>query len=157
MDTTMCYIQQGDNYLMLYRNKKENDPNQGKWIGVGGKSLPGETPEECVLREVEEETGFLLLDCKSRGMVRFVSDTWENEDMYVFTATNFAFPPTTPLHDGLPVPESAEGTLAWVNEADVLGLTLWEGDRHFLRKLMAGDADVSMTLTYEGDTLVSVE
>ena len=157
MDTTMCYIQQGDKYLMLYRNKKENDPNQGKWIGMGGKSLPGETPEECVLREVEEETGFLLLDCKNRGMVRFVSDTWENEDMYVFTATNFAFPPTTPLHDGLPLPECAEGTLAWINEADVLDLPLWKGDRHFLRKLMAGDADVSMTLTYEGDTLVSVE
>lgn len=156
MDTTMCYIKQGEKWLMLYRNKKECDPNQGKWIGVGGKSLPGETPEECMLREVEEETGFVLLSYKARGMVRFVSDTWENENMYVFTADNFAFAPTTPLKDGLPLPDCPEGTLAWIDESAVLDLPLWEGDVHFLRKLIAGARDVSMTLTYQGETLVSV-
>ena len=157
MDTTMCYIEQDGKYLMLYRNKKENDANEGKYIGVGGKALPGETPEECMLREVEEETGFVLLSYRERGMVQFVSDTWEDEDMYVFTATNFAFPPMTPLKDGLPLPDCNEGTLAWSPNEDVLDLPLWEGDKQFLRKLMAGTKDVSMKLTYEGDTLVSVE
>lgn len=157
MDTTMCYIQQDGKYLMLYRNKKENDANQGKWIGVGGKSLPGETPEECMLREVEEETGFMVLNYQSRGMVRFVSDTWDDEDMYVFTATNFAFPPLTPLSEGLPLPDCPEGTLAWIAEENVLDLPLWEGDKLFLRKLMDGERDVSMTLVYEGDTLVRAE
>lgn len=157
MDTTMCYIRQGDKYLMLYRNKKENDPNKGKWIGVGGKSLPGETPFECVTREVEEETGFVLLDCVYRGTVRFVSDMWENEDMHVFTATNFTFPSSTPLRDGLPLPECNEGTLSWIDQKDMFELPLWEGDVHFLRKLIADAGDISMTLVYEGDTLVRVE
>ena len=157
MDSTMCYLEQQGKYLMLFRNKKENDCNEGKWIGVGGKGAPGETPEECILREVEEETGFVLLDYQPRGMVKFVSDTWENEDMYVFTASNFAFPPLTPLQDGLPLPECDEGTLAWIPQDEVLGLPLWEGDKLFLTKLMAGQRDVSMTLTYKGDRLVSTE
>ena len=157
MDTTMCYIEKDSKYLMLYRNKKEHDPNQGKWIGVGGKSLPGESPEECVLREVKEETGFVLLDCTYRGMVKFVSDTWENENMYIFTATNFIFPPSTPLHDGLPLPDCNEGTLSWIDQDDMFDLPLWEGDIYFLRELMLGAHDVSMTLVYEGDILVRVE
>ena len=157
MDSTMCYLEQQGKYLMLFRNKKENDCNEGKWIGVGGKVEPGETPEECILREVEEETGFVLLDYQPRGMVKFVSDTWKNEDMYVFTASNFAFPPLTPLQDGLPLPECDEGTLAWIPQDEVLGLPLWEGDKLFLTKLMAGQRDVSMTLTYKGDRLVSTE
>ena len=157
METTLCYIEQSDCYLMLLRNKKEQDPSAGKWIGVGGKVLPGETPEECVLREVEEETGFVLLDYQARGMVRFNSDSWESEDMYVFSAQNFAFAPMTPIHDGLPLPECNEGTLAWIPKDQIMDLSLWEGDRLFLQKLLDGKKDVSMTLTYEGDTLVSVE
>ena len=75
--TTLCYIEKDESYLMLHRVKKKNDENQDKWIGVGGKFKPGETPEECLLREVREETGLTLTDYRFRGIVTFLSDIWE--------------------------------------------------------------------------------
>ena len=83
-NTTLCYIENdNDDYLMLYRNKKKNDPNAGKWIGIGGKFKEGESPEECLLREVYEETGLTLLEWKLRGIVTFVSNEWETEYMFL--------------------------------------------------------------------------
>ncbi|MDO4182536.1 MAG: 8-oxo-dGTP diphosphatase [Coriobacteriia bacterium] len=156
MNTTLCYIQRANKYLLLFRNKKKHDVNQGKYVGVGGKFLPGETPDECLLREVREETGFRLTEFQLRGLVRFESDTWENEDMYLYTATAFTWADGTPA-EGFPVPECAEGTFQWVDIAQVENLPAWEGDRHFLRALAAGRTDIRMTLTYVGDTLVRAE
>ncbi len=87
--TTICYIEKDNQYLMLYRNKKKEDYNKGKWIGVGGKIECGETPEQCILREVREETGLILTAYQYRGIIRFTFDLWEDEEMYLYTATEF--------------------------------------------------------------------
>lgn len=139
---------------MLYRNKKESDISEGKYLGIGGKFMEGETPDECVCREVLEETGLVLTEYQFRGIVYFVSDRWENEDMYLYTATGFTLP------DGsLPpvdyVPECNEGTLHWIPIDQVEQLNLWEGDRYFLEKLVAGESDISLTCEYVGDTCVA--
>ena len=140
---------------MLYRNKKENDINEGKYLGVGGKFMPGETAEECVCREVREETGLILTDFEFRGMVYFVSDRWDNEDMYLFTATGFTLPDGSIPADDY-TPECNEGTLHWIPIDQVEQLPLWDGDRYFLRELAAGKTDINMTCEYVGDTLTKV-
>ncbi len=129
---------------MLYRNKKESDPNQGKWIGVGGKFLEDEGPKECVCREVLEETGFTLTSYRYRGIITFISDLWESEEMHLFTADGFA---------GEMIP-CDEGELRWIKKDDVMDLNLWEGDRLFLRRLVNDDEFFTMKLVYEGDRLV---
>ncbi len=144
INTTLCYIERDGQYLMLYRNKKENDPNQGKWIGVGGKFLENESPGECVCREVLEETGLTLISYRYRGIITFVSDRWESEQMHLFTADGFT-------GDLIPCDE---GELRWVKKEDIMGLNLWEGDRLFLKRLMEDDEFFTMKLVYEGDTLV---
>ena len=86
VNTTLCYIEKGECYLMLYRNKKVNDPNAGKWVGIGGKFEPGETPEECLLREIREETGIIPVNFTFKGIIEFRNDAYEDEDMYLFKA-----------------------------------------------------------------------
>lgn len=143
--TTLCYIEKEGKYLMLHRVKKHHDINAGKWIGVGGHVENGETPEECLLREVKEETGLTLTAYRLRGLVTFLSDVCEPELMCVFTADTF---------DGELI-ECDEGELAWVEKSDVLGLPTWEGDRVFLERLLSGDERFfSIKLRYEGDRLV---
>ncbi len=143
--TTLCYIEQEGKYLMLHRVKKHHDINAGKWIGVGGHVENGETPEECLLREVKEETGLVLTAYRLRGLVTFLSDACEPELMCVFTADAF---------DGEMI-ECDEGELAWVEKSDVLALPTWEGDRVFLERLLSGDERFfSIKLRYEGDKLV---
>ena len=143
--TTLCYIEKEGKYLMLHRVKKHHDINAGKWIGVGGHVENGETPEECLLREVKEETGLTLTAYHLRGLVTFLSDVCEPELMCVFTADAF---------DGELI-ECDEGELAWVEKSDVLGLPTWEGDRVFLERLLSGDERFfSIKLRYEGDKLV---
>ena len=144
INTTLCYIEQNGKYLMLNRNKKENDLNEGKWIGIGGKFEPGETPEECLEREVLEETGFKLEEYTFHGIIHFRSDK-EDEEMYLYTAK-------APL-DATPI-SCDEGTLAWIDKNKVLDLPIWEGDMLFLEKLIAGKKPIEMTLVYEGDKLV---
>ena len=143
--TTLCYIEKGGQYLMLHRVKKENDENRDKWIGIGGKFEDRESPEDCVLREVKEETGLTLTEYRYRGLVTFVSDRWETEYMHLFTATGF---------EGEQHP-CDEGELAWIDKKALLALPLWEGDKLFLRLLDEGAPFFSLKLVYEGERLVS--
>ena len=143
---TLCYIEKDHKYLMLYRNKKKDDLNQGKWIGVGGKFEANETPEECLIREVKEETGLTLTKYCYRGLVTFVSNEAETEYMHLFTATEF----TGELQ------ECNEGELHWVDKDKVLELPTWEGDAVFLQKLFTSKTYFSLKLRYEGEKLVEV-
>ena len=142
-NTTLCYIERGDSWLLLHRVKKENDLNRDKWIGVGGKCEEDESPEECVCREVFEETGLRLTDYRYRGLVTFVSDLWEGEYMHLFTATGFEGEPG----------ECDEGILAWITKREFAALPQWEGDRIFLNLLESDAPFFSLKLCYEGDTL----
>ena len=141
--TTICYIESDGKYLMLLRNKKKNDVNQGKWIGVGGKFEEGESPEECVCREVYEETGLTLDGYSMRGVLTFSSAGWEDEYIFVFTSDSF--------HGTLK--ECDEGVLRWVDKDAIMDLELWKGDRIFLEKLLKGEPFFSIKLRYEGDEL----
>ncbi len=143
--TTLCYLERGDEYLMLHRTVKENDENRDKWIGVGGKFERGESPEDCLLREVREETGLTLLRWRFRGLVTFVSDEWGCEYMHLFTADRWSGSET----------DCPEGELRWIPKARLTDLTLWEGDRIFLRLLESGEPFFSLKLVYRGETLVS--
>lgn len=144
INSTLIYIERGDEYLMLHRTKKENDLNHDKWIGVGGKFEPGEAPEDCALRETREETGLTLTHWRYRGIVTFISDLYETEYMHLFTADGFT---------GTPI-ECDEGELEWIRKSELLKLKLWEGDRIFLRLLDSDEPFFSLKLKYEGDTLV---
>lgn len=146
-ETTLCYIEKEHQYLMLYRNKKKQDPNAGKWIGVGGRLEPGETPEECVVREVFEETGLTLTEYEKRGEILFYSDRWENEIMHLYTATGFV---------GELAGECDEGELQWIPLEKLSELPLWEGDRVFLQELSKGARDFQIALYYRGDNLVTI-
>ena len=141
--TTLCYIERNGQYLMLHRTKKKNDENHDKWLGIGGHLEAGETPEACILRECREETGLTLLDPRYRGIVRFRSDVFPDEDMYLFTATRF---------EGEQAP-CDEGELAWIDKSRLLELTLWEGDRVFLGLLDTRDDFFDLTLEYSGESL----
>lgn len=143
-NTTLCYIEQNGRYLLLHRVKKENDLNRDKWVGIGGKFEENESPEECLLREVREETGLTPTDYRYCGIITFVSDRWEGEYMHLFHATGF----TGDLI------ECDEGNLEWVRIEDFDLLPQWEGDRLFLRKMRENVPFFSMKLCYEGDKLV---
>lgn len=157
--STLCYIENDGRYLMLHRTKKKDDPNEGKWIGVGGKFEENESPDECVAREVKEETGFTLTDCRFRGIVTFVSDLWETEYMHLFTASSFITADGSAITDAsvrfdAELPSCSEGRLAWVEKSDVMSLRLWEGDRIFLRLLTETEEFFSLKLEYQGEDLV---
>lgn len=142
--TTLCYIERGDEYLMLHRTKKENDANHDKWLGVGGGIEAGETPEQCLLREVLEETGLTLRSYRYRGVIDFVSDRWEDEIMHLYTADGF---------DGT-IKRCDEGDLEWIKKEKLLSLTLWAGDLIFLRLLQTDEPFFRLRLEYAGEKLV---
>ena len=141
--TTLCYLERGDEYLMLHRIKKKNDENHDKWIGVGGKFEAGESPEDCMHREIFEETGFTVTDYRYRGIVTFVSDIYETEYMHLFTVTDWTGEAR----------ECDEGELAWIKKQKLFDLTLWQGDRIFLKLLQEDVPFFSLKLTYRGDEL----
>ncbi|MDO5147043.1 MAG: 8-oxo-dGTP diphosphatase [Eubacteriales bacterium] len=142
--TTLCYIEKDDSYLMLHRIAKKVDINKDKWIGVGGKLEDKESPEECLLREVKEETGLTLTSYRLRGIVTFVSDRWVTEYMFLYTADGY---------EG-ELSDCPEGELEWVPKTELYQKNLWEGDKIFL-DLLAKDAPFfSLKLSYEGDKLV---
>lgn len=145
--TTLCYIEKNESYLMLHRVKKVNDENHDKWIGVGGKFEYGESPEECLLREVKEETGLTLKKYQFRGLVTFVSNEWGTEYMHLFTATEY---------EG-EMKECEEGELVWIPKKEIENLNLWEGDKVFFRLLDEEREFFSLKLRYEGEELVETE
>ena len=144
INSTLIYVERGDEYLMLHRTKKENDLNRDKWIGIGGKFEENESPEDCMLREAREETGLTLTSWRYRGIVTFLSDRWETEYMHLFTADGYSGT----------LRQCDEGDLAWIKKSELLKLKLWEGDKIFLRLLDSDEPFFSLKLKYEGDTLV---
>lgn len=145
--TTLCYIEKDDKYLMLHRVKKENDLNHDKWVGVGGKFEPDETPEECMLREVREETGLTLTKYQFRAILTFLSDEWETEYIHLYTASEFT---GTLL-------ECDEGNLEWIPKSEIDKLKLWEGDKIFFKLLRETEDFFSLKLRYEGEKLVETK
>ena len=139
--TSLCYIIKEEKVLLLYRNKKENDANEGKWIGVGGKLEKGETPEECMKREVYEETGLKVTKYHHHGIVRFVSEMWDDEEMNLYSVTGY---------EGEINPSCDEGRLEWIDTGKVFDLPMWEGDKYFLKPLLEGRDKINMVLRYEG-------
>ena len=143
-NTSLCYIERGSEYLMLHRVKKENDENHDKWIGIGGKFENGESPDECMLREMREETGLTALSWRARGIVTFVSDEWGTEYMHLFTCDRFSGS----------VKDCDEGVLEWVDKSRLLSLPIWEGDKIFLRLLDEEAPFFLLKLCYKGDELI---
>lgn len=147
-ETTLCYIENNGSYLMMLRNKKKNDANKNKWIGIGGKLNKNETPLDCVKREITEETGLQIENPIYRGKVYFLSDKWEDEIMHLFTAGT----------DCTEVTSCSEGELKWIKKEDILSLNLWEGDKVFLKHLINDNKNIfNITLVYEGESLKSVK
>ncbi len=142
--TTLCYIEKDDTYLMLHRVKKEQDINKDKWIGIGGHFEGKESPEDCLLREVKEETGLTLTSYRFRGIITFVTDFYQTEYMCLYTADGF---------EGELI-ECTEGKLEWVPKHKLGELNLWEGDYIFLRLLEEQETFFSLKLCYERDKLV---
>lgn len=143
--TTLCYIEQDDKYLMMHRTKKKHDINKDKWIGIGGHFELYESPEECLKREVLEETGCTLVESRLRGVVTFMSDgihpeTGLTEYMFLYTATGLQGELT----------ECDEGELVWVNKEDCLNLNIWEGDKIFFHLLNTRQDFFSLKLVYDG-------
>ena len=146
--TTVCYLEKGDQYLLLHRTKKENDANRDKWIGVGGKFEKGESPEDCVKREVLEETGLTLTSYRYRGIVTFVSDQFPCEYMHLFTADGWTG--TQQICN--------EGELAWISKQEFASLPMWEGDKIFLDLIASPNTPFfSLKLVYQGETLIRAE
>ena len=143
INTSLCYIERGEQYLMLHRVKKQNDQNHDKWIGIGGKFESGESPEDCVLREVREETGLTLTHWRYCGIVTFVLADW-TEYMHLFCADGF---------EGT-LRECDEGVLEWIDKSALRALPMWEGDKIFLDLMQAHRPFFSLKLVYdEADVL----
>lgn len=145
-NTTLCHIEKDGKYLMIHRVKKDNDLNRDKYVAPGGKFEDKESPEQCNLREVREETGLTLLSAEYRGIVTFVSDVWETEYMHIFTSKDF----TGNLCD------CDEGELVWIDKKELLSLPIWKGDKVFLRLIDDPLTPFfSLRLEYKGEELIS--
>lgn len=143
--TVLCYIEKNKQYLLIYRNKKKNDLNEGKWIGVGGHIETNETPDQALLREVKEETNLDLLSFKLRGLIYFQNNDFK-EVMYLYTSNEFVGN----------IKECNEGELHFINKSDILNLNLWEGDRIFLKYLDDDEPYFELELIYENKKLIKV-
>lgn len=145
--TTLCYIEKDESYLMLHRVSKKHDVNKDKWIGVGGHFEQGESPEDCLLREVKEETGLTLKSYRFRGILTFNFNDNESEYICLYTADKFE----GELRD------CDEGTLEWVPKREIHNLNLWEGDMIFFDLLNQDVPFFSLKLQYQGDILIGYE
>ena len=142
-NTTLCYIERDNKYLMLHRSCKKNDGSFGKWMGIGGHFEEGESPYDCVIREVKEETGLDLVSPNYRAIVTFDSDEYESEQMHLFTCTDFIGE----------VGECNEGELCWIDKGQVKDLNMWNGDLVFLDLLETRASFFSLKLAYKGEEL----
>ena len=145
-NTTLCYIEKDEKYLMLHRVKKKNDMNHDKWIGIGGKLEDGESPFDGARREILEETGLTVSNLSYRGIITFVSDEFGTEYMHLFHTSEFE----GSLHE-----DCNEGNLEWIEKERLLSLPLWEGDKIFLSLLDQKVPFFSLKLCYKGDALIS--
>lgn len=143
-NTTLCYVEKDNSYLMLYRNKKKNDENEGKYVGIGGHFLENESPYDCVVREAYEETG-LNIKPIYRGLVTFVSDKYECEQMHLFTCHEFSGE----------LSSCNEGELRFVRKNELVNIPMWEGDYIFFDLLEKRHDFFNLKLVYEGDKLIS--
>ena len=146
INTTLCYIEKDGAYLMMHRIKKKNDMNQDKWVGVGGKLEPRESPYDCVKREILEETGLTVSKPIYRGVITFVSDLYGTEYMHLFTAK---------AENEIINAVCDEGELLWVNKQEIYKLPIWEGDKVFFRLLDEEKEFFSLKLIYSGEKLIS--
>lgn len=146
--TTLCYISWGDELLMIHRNKKKNDENEGKYIGIGGHFLENESPLDCVIREVYEESGIELPSPSYRGIVTFHSNVYPSEEMHLFTAE---------IKEKPPLPACDEGDLCFIKRETLLSLKMWEGDLIFLSLLFENAPFFRLTLCYDHDRLEQAE
>ena len=139
---TLCYIKQDDHTLMVYRNKKPNDMHAGKWNGLGGKFEPGESPEECIIREVREEAGLQIREPKLHGLLMFPDFKGDDWYVFVFTANEF---------NGELI-DSPEGKLEWIPDEKLTSLNLWESDQIFFPWL-EDEKFFSAKFEYDGDEM----
>lgn len=147
LNTTLVYIEKDSKYLMLHRTKKQNDLNRDKWIGIGGKFEENESPEECAVREVKEETGLSLGNLEFRGIVTFVSDSSFSEYMHIFWTDDFSGT----------LCECDEGELEWIEKSRMKEIPHWKGDEIFLNLLEMKVPFFSLKLVYEkGELLEAV-
>ncbi|MGB8214415.1 MAG: 8-oxo-dGTP diphosphatase [Anaerolineales bacterium] len=146
---TLCYLQHTGQTLMIHRNKRADDIHLGKWNGLGGKFEPGESPEECVLRELREESGLEVRQPRLCGLLLFTGFKGNDWYVFVFTAREFS----GELH------ENGEGTLAWIPDSELEALPLWPSDPIFLpwireekffsaKFIYAGDEMKEYTVTF---------
>lgn len=142
--TSLCYLYREEKVLMMHRIKKKNDLNEGMWIGIGGHFEENESPEECALREIREETGLTATEYRYRGIVTFVSDRYEGEHMHLFTVT---------ATKGELKADCDEGVLQWLTKEEFAALPQWEGDKIFLALLEQNVPFFSLKLEYEGSSL----
>ena len=141
-NTTLCYIEKDSMYLMMHRVKKKNDENEGKYIGVGGHFEENESPFDCIVREAKEETGLDIVP-KYRGVVTFVSNVYETQQMHLFTCDEYSGE----------IAMCNEGELKWIKKSELNKIPLWEGDKIFLDLLAKNAPFFSLKLVYENDTL----
>ena len=158
VSTTLCYIENNNRYLMLHRTKKNKDVNKDKWIGIGGKFEEGESPFDCIKREVNEETGFVLTNVEYRGLVTFVSRTSDSDDIYyelmhIFWSNDFSVPEGTTAEN---LPECDEGELAWIPKEKINEIPQWESDKLFLELIEKRAPFFSMKVEYLDGKLVKV-
>ncbi|MBR5136982.1 MAG: 8-oxo-dGTP diphosphatase [Clostridia bacterium] len=146
--TTLAYLRRNEQYLMMHRTKKLEDINSGKWLGVGGHFEGDETPEQCIRREILEETGLMAENLTYCGEVFFDSDIYPPEIMYLFVCDDFK----GELQDNCD-----EGQLKWVDQELLSTLPMWEGDKVFFGLIAEGRTGFRLHLRYEGDRLASYE
>ena len=139
---TLCYVKRDGQTLMVYRNKKPNDMHEGKWNGLGGKFEAGETPEECVIRELFEESGLSIYNPKLCGLLLFPNFKGDDWYVFVFTASDFSGE----------LIDSPEGRLEWIEDSQLSSLNLWESDHIFLPWIQRGEF-FSAKFEYEGDKM----
>ncbi len=143
---TLCYLKRDGQTLMIFRNKKPNDIHAGKWNGLGGKFEPGETPEECVIREMREESGLEIKNPRLHGLVMFPGFKDADWYVFVFTAKDFSGE----------LIESPEGNLKWIPDEELETLSLWPSD-HFFFQWMRERKFFSAKFVYEGDEMKGYE